>query len=171
MGRKHEAPQRLLEATHEIMKRRNVRCRRAFCIISTAIFAGRRFALWGLSFKPNTDDIREAPALTLIEELLEAGATVCAYDPEAAAAVKRVLGDRIDYAPRHYEACDNADALIIVTEWNKFREPDFDYMHELLKQPVIFDGRNVYELDTMREHNFTYYSIGRPTVHAPIAAL
>ncbi len=120
--------------------------------------------MWGLSFKPNTDDVREAPALVMIEELLSRGASVCAYDPEATEAVQRILGERIEYARRHYDACDGADALLIVTEWNKFREPDFDFMHDLLKEPVIFDGRNVYELATMREHGFTYYSIGRPKV-------
>jgi UDPglucose 6-dehydrogenase len=84
-------------------------------------------------------------------------------------AVRRLLGDGIEYSQRHYEACDGADALIIVTEWNKFREPDFNYMRELLKEPVIFDGRNVYELDTMQGHGFTYYSIGRPNVQ-PLSA-
>lgn len=164
-GAQFEAPQRLLEATEAI----NQAQKRA--LISRVIehfgdIAGRHFALWGLSFKPNSDDMREAPSLVLIEELLSHGATVCAYDPEAIPVAQKLLGDKIAWANRHYDACEGADALIIATEWNKFREPDFDFLKELLKQPVIFDGRNVYELETMRSRGFTYYSIGRPDVIA-----
>ncbi len=163
-GREHDAPQRLLEATEAI----NYDQKRKIVPRILAHFggdiAGKKFALWGLAFKPNTDDMREAPSLTIIEELLDRGATVRAYDPEATAAAKRVIGDTIEYSLRHYDALEGADALIIATEWNKFREPDFKYMRELLKEPVIFDGRNLYELDSMRHHKFTYYSIGRPVV-------
>jgi UDPglucose 6-dehydrogenase len=164
MGEQFGAPQRLLTATHDINQAQKRSLLPRIVEHFGGDISGRKFALWGLSFKPNTDDIREAPSLLLIKELLEHGASVCAYDPEAMPAVKRQIGDKIEYSERHYEACENADALIIVTEWNKFREPDFDYLKELLKQPVIFDGRNVYELHTMREHGFTYYSIGRPDV-------
>ena len=165
-GRVYDAPQRLLEATHDINEKQKQGLLPRILEHFDDDIAGRRFALWGLAFKPNTDDVREAPALVLIEGLLEGGAQVCAYDPEAQEAARRVLGDKIGYARRHYDACEGADALIIVTEWNKFREPDFEFMRELLRQPVIFDGRNVYELDTMRTHGFTYYSIGRPVVRS-----
>lgn len=162
-GAQFGAPQRLLEATESVNQNQKrvltSRIREHFGDIS-----GRRFALWGLSFKPNTDDMREAPSLTLIDELTAQGATICAYDPEAMDVSQKLLGDKIEFAKRHYDACEGADALIIATEWNKFREPDFDFLKELLKQPVIFDGRNVYELETMKTHGFTYYSIGRPDV-------
>mgnify|MGYP001572422639 FL=1 len=122
---------------------------------------GRRFAVWGLAFKPNTDDMREAPAVVIIEELLAAGATVCACDPEAIAEAKaHHLGDRIDYSDTPMEALDGADALILVTEWNEFRRPDFDDVKKRLKQPVVFDGRNIYRRKTLEPLGFTYYGIG-----------
>jgi UDPglucose 6-dehydrogenase len=163
-GRQHGAPQRLLEATEAInydQKHKLLGCVNEHF---GGDLSGKKFALWGLSFKPNTDDMREAPSLTIIKGLLEAGATVCAYDPEATAATKRLIGDSIEYSKRHYDALEGADALIIATEWNKFREPDFGFMRELLKNAVIFDGRNLYELETIRQHKFNYYSIGRPSV-------
>lgn len=163
-GREFQAPQRLLEATEAVNASQKLVLLPRLVEHYGNDLAGRKFALWGLSFKPNTDDIREAPALTIINELLERGAQICAYDPEGMNATRRILGERITYAKRHYEACEGADALIIATEWNKFREPDFTYLSELLQAPVIFDGRNLYELETMREHGFTYYSIGRPVV-------
>jgi len=125
----------------------------------------KHFALWGLAFKPETDDIREAPALYIIDELLAAGATVTAYDPEGMPNVKKLLGDKISYATNRYDALDNADALLIVTEWPVFRTPDFDFMKEKLKAPVIFDGRNLYDLDRMKDYGFYYNSIGRKTVN------
>ncbi|WP_413669495.1 UDP-glucose/GDP-mannose dehydrogenase family protein [Mucilaginibacter sp. Mucisp86] len=125
---------------------------------------GKHFALWGLAFKPETDDIREAPALYIIDELLAAGATVTAYDPEGMPNVKKLLGDKIAYAANRYNALDEADALLIVTEWPVFRTPDFDFMKEKLKSAVIFDGRNLYDLDRMKDHGFYYNSIGRKTV-------
>jgi UDPglucose 6-dehydrogenase len=122
---------------------------------------GRRMAVWGLAFKPNTDDMREAPAVVVIENLLAAGATVCAHDPEAADECKRHhLGDRIDYAKTPMEALRGADALILVTEWNEFRRPDFEQVKSLLKEPVIFDGRNIYSRKTLEGLGFTYYGIG-----------
>lgn len=126
--------------------------------------AGKTIALWGLAFKPNTDDIREAPALYLIDELLAAGANVRAYDPEAMANVQRIYADKIFFAKDEYEALDGADFLVIVTEWNEFRSPDFDKVKSLLKEPVIFDGRNVFNLETMKELGFAYQSIGRSKV-------
>jgi UDPglucose 6-dehydrogenase len=125
---------------------------------------GKKFALWGLAFKPNTDDIREAPALKIIEDLLAAGASVAAYDPEAMANVKKELGDKIIYAGNQYEALEGADALIIATEWSEFRTPDFSKIKSLLKNDVIFDGRNLFELYQMEESGFHYESIGRKVV-------
>jgi UDPglucose 6-dehydrogenase len=122
---------------------------------------GRTIALWGLAFKPRTDDMREAPAIAIIERLLELGATVRAYDPEAVATARRLFGDRIVLCTKSYDALVGADALAIVTEWNEFREPDFAKMRALLKQPVVFDGRNLYSPEQMRALGFTYYSIGR----------
>ena len=122
---------------------------------------GKTIGMWGLSFKPRTDDMREAPAVPIVEGLLAAGAHVRAYDPQAAGAAAAIFGDRITYAPRSYDALDGADALAIVTEWNEFREPDFARMRSLMRQPVIFDGRNVFDVEHMRTEGFTYYSIGR----------
>ena len=123
-----------------------------------------KIAIWGLAFKPDTDDIREAPALYMIEHLLEAGAKVVAYDPEASENVKNQKGYHISYATDQYEALDGADALIICTEWSAFRNPDFERIASMLKSKAIFDGRNLYELDKMKELGFFYKSIGRETV-------
>lgn len=128
--------------------------------------AGRRFAVWGLSFKPRTDDMREAPAVTLIEALLAAGARVQAHDPVARGAAERLFGDRITYVDAPYDTLRDAEALLIVTEWAEFKQPDFARMRSLLRQPVIFDGRNLYEPATMRQQGFTYYAVGRPAVRA-----
>jgi UDPglucose 6-dehydrogenase len=122
---------------------------------------GKTFALWGLSFKPQTDDIREAPALTIIEQLLKLGADVQAYDPEAVEPVRRIFGKKVRYARTNYDALRDADALILVTEWNVFRNPDFEKIRSLLKYPVIFDGRNQYNPVEMRELGFLYFGIGR----------
>ena len=122
---------------------------------------GRTIGVWGLSFKPRTDDMREAPSVPTIEGLLAAGAIVRAYDPQAEGAARVIFGDRITYAARSYDALEGADALAIVTEWNEFREPDFARMRSLMRTPVIFDGRNVFDVEQMRTEGFTYYSIGR----------
>ncbi len=122
---------------------------------------GKHFALWGLAFKPNTDDIREAPALYIIKALLEAGATVAAFDPEAMPNVKQLLGDQISFAHNQYEALENADALIIATEWNEFRTPDFEKITASLKNKVIFDGRNLFTLEQMEQMGYHYESVGR----------
>jgi len=127
---------------------------------------GKTFALWGLAFKPETDDIREAPALYIIDELLKEGARVIAHDPEAMPNVKKLLGDKIEYSANRYDALEGADALLIVTEWPVFRTPDFDFMREKLRTPVIFDGRNLYDLDRMKENGFYYSSIGRKIVNS-----
>lgn len=125
---------------------------------------GKHFALWGLAFKPNTDDIREAPALYIIKALTEAGATISAYDPEAMPNVKQILGDKIEFAQNQYDALKNADALIIATEWSEFRTPEFEKIKSSLKSKVIFDGRNVYEREQMRQLGFYYESVGREAV-------
>jgi UDPglucose 6-dehydrogenase len=125
---------------------------------------GRTFAVWGLAFKPRTDDMREAPSLVVVEELLKAGATVRAHDPEALENARRIFGDRISYHKTNYEALSGADALIILTEWNEFRHPNFQRIRSMLKQPVIFDGRNLYEPDLIKALEFKYYSIGRRPV-------
>lgn len=121
---------------------------------------GKHFAMWGLSFKPNTDDMREAPSVVLINKLLDAGATVSAYDPVAAEEAKHQLGDTITYATSEYEALNNADALLLVTEWAEFRVPDFNRVKSELNSPVLFDGRNVYSPEAMAERGFDYYCIG-----------
>ena len=126
--------------------------------------SGKKIALWGLAFKPDTDDIREAPALYIIEELVAAGVQITAYDPEAMPNVKGVLGDKITYAENQYDALKNADALLIATEWSVFRSPDFDKVTSLLKDKVIFDGRNLYDLESMRDLNYYYESVGRKTI-------
>ena len=128
--------------------------------------SGKKLALWGLAFKPDTDDIREAPALYIIEKLVAAGAEITAYDPEAMPNVKGVIGDKINYAENQYDALENADALLIATEWAVFRSPDFDKVGSLLKEKVIFDGRNLYDLESMRNLNYYYESVGRKTIKA-----
>ncbi len=125
---------------------------------------GKKVALWGLAFKPNTDDIREAPALYLIEELLKQGASVSAYDPEAMNNVKEIFGEKVTFVEDYYDALKDADFLVIATEWNIFRSPDFDRISSLLKEKVIFDGRNLYHNDQMKELGFYYNSVGRSVV-------
>lgn len=125
---------------------------------------GKKIAIWGLAFKPNTDDIREAPARYMIRALLDEGATISAYDPEAMDNIRDVIGDKIYYAKDMYAALQNADALLIVTEWAAFRNPNFDKMVEAMNQRVIFDGRNVFDLDQMDKLGFYYASIGRTTI-------
>ncbi len=125
---------------------------------------GKKIAVWGLAFKPDTDDIREAPALYMIDELTKAGATVSAYDPEAMKNVSQLIGDKIEYTENEYDALKEADALLICTEWGIFRNPDFDRIASLLKDKVIFDGRNLFEAEEMNEKGFYYNSIGRKIV-------
>lgn len=125
---------------------------------------GKRIAIWGLAFKPDTDDIREAPALYMIEKLIELGATIKAYDPEAMSNVQTTIGNKIEYAIDPYDAAQNADALVVCTEWSVFRTPDFDVLAENLNNKVIFDGRNLYNPEKMKELGFYYKSIGRKTI-------
>ena len=125
--------------------------------------SGKRIALWGLAFKAGTDDMRETPALTLIDALLRDGASICAHDPAALEHAKGLLGNRIDYAETNYEALVGADALVVVTDWNEYRHPDFERVKRTLKQPVIIDGRNLYDVEKMRDLGVRYHSIGRPS--------
>jgi len=125
---------------------------------------GKRIAIWGLSFKPDTDDIREAPSLYMIEKLRASGASVVAFDPEAMPKVKQLLGETIELANDEYQAIDGADALLICTEWGEFRNPDFEKIGQLLKSKVIFDGRNLFDPEKMKQHGFYYRSIGRKTI-------
>ncbi|HET6512267.1 MAG TPA: UDP binding domain-containing protein, partial [Candidatus Kapabacteria bacterium] len=125
--------------------------------------SGKTFAIWGISFKPRTDDIRDAPSIEIINGLLERGAKVHASDPAAISAIKSVIpeSDKVTYHRKNYDALKGCDALLVVTEWNEFRNPDFDLMLNSINDKVIFDGRNIYDPDRMREHGFTYYGIGR----------
>lgn len=160
----------LIEAVHET----NVRQQRVlFEKIRGRLgprLRGSRIAIWGIAFKPKTDDIREAPSLTLIDLLLTAGAEVHAHDPEALENLRALYGDRIHYHKDAYEALDRADALVLVTEWNEFRSPDFDEMKRRLLRPLIFDGRNIYTSEAMRRYGFECYYIGRPPVNADHAS-
>jgi UDPglucose 6-dehydrogenase len=123
--------------------------------------AGKTVAIWGLSFKPRTDDMREAPSVVIVNRLLEMGAEVRAHDPEAIREAKKIFGDRVTYSNNQYEILKGADALAIVTEWNEYRNPDFDKIKSLLSQPLVFDGRNLYEPHRMRDAGFEYFPIGR----------
>ncbi|MEP7146460.1 MAG: UDP-glucose/GDP-mannose dehydrogenase family protein [bacterium] len=128
---------------------------------------GKKIAVWGLAFKPDTDDIREAPSLYIIKKLLEEGVIISAYDPEAMENVKKIIGDKIEYVKDHYEALKNADALVIATEWSVFRTPDFEKVASKMKAKVIFDGRNLYDLKHMEDLGFYYSSIGRKLINSP----
>jgi UDPglucose 6-dehydrogenase len=127
----------------------------------TKPLTGKTFAVWGLSFKPKTDDMREAPSLTIIGQILKLGGCVQVYDPEAMKTARKIFGKKISYAPSNYEALKGADALILITEWNVFRNPNFERVKNLLKHPVIFDGRNQYNPDEMKALGFLYFGIGR----------
>jgi len=161
VARKAGVQSDLLESVHQV----NVRQRRLLFDKIVKRFgqdmAGKMFAIWGVAFKPRTDDIREAPAVELISLLLEAGASVRAHDPVALANLRSRFGDRVNYFPSVYPTLDGVDALAICTEWNEFRSPDFEEMRRRMRQPIIFDGRNLYSLRTIRKYGFEYYGIGR----------
>jgi len=124
--------------------------------------SGKTFAIWGLAFKPKTNDMREAPAITVIEALISRGAKVVAFDPKATNNAKEIFGNKITYAKNAYEALKNADCMILLTEWNEFRRPDFEKMKSLMKSPIIFDGRNQYDKKRLKHHGFEYYCVGKP---------
>jgi UDPglucose 6-dehydrogenase len=164
IARAHGLEPRILDAVHAVNESQKSvlweKVNRHF----NGQLAGRRIAIWGLAFKPGTDDIREAPALTLIDRLLEAGAAVRVHDPEALEKVCSKYGERLVYCPHRDLAPEGADALAIMTEWKQYVHPDFERMRSRMRKPVIFDGRNIYSPERMRQAGFTYYSIGRATV-------
>jgi UDPglucose 6-dehydrogenase len=155
------APMLVLRAVEDANDRQKHRLFQKLSAVLGASMAGARIAVWGLAFKAQTDDMRESPALTLIEELLGAGASVVAHDPAAMQEAARRLGNRIAFAPTNYEALEGADALVIVTDWNEYRFPDFARIKRALKRPVVIDGRNLYDSDKMQVLGFSYRSIGR----------
>ena len=159
-SRDFQVPLRVLSAVEEANEVQKQRLFEKLVALAGPV-EGKRIALWGLAFKPNTDDMREAPALVLVEALLKAGAGVVAHDPVAMHEAKRRLGDRIAFADNGYDAIDGADALVVVTDWNEYRHPDFARIRSLLRTPVVVDGRNLYDARKMRSLGFTYDSIGR----------
>ena len=166
MGEVSDTPARLLEAVHEV----NQRQRDAFMAKITKHFggdagvSGKKIAVWGIAFKPGTDDVREAPSITLMKQLLDGGAEVVAYDPVAEETCQEVLGDKISYAKDAEAALGGADALVICTDWDEFKFPDFEEVKGAMKSPVIFDGRNLYRPEMMQELGFIYHSVGRHPV-------
>ena len=156
---------RILDAVMDVNERQKVHLVAKIKNYFNDDLQGKHFAIWGLAFKPNTDDIREAPALYIIEELIKAGATVTAYDPEAMENVKNLLGNKISYSEGQYDALKGADALVIATEWNEFRTPDFLKIVLNMKSKAIFDGRNLFDTAAIKELGFYYESIGRPTLN------
>lgn len=161
MAREKQMPSRLIEAVHQVNEsQKKVLPAKVKQHFGNRL-AGKTLAVWGLAFKPRTDDIRESPALTLIDDMLQAGVKLRVHDPEAMGNVKELYGNKLTYCDRRYDALEGADALAVVTEWQEFRTPDFLLVKELLKEPVVFDGRNIYDPATMKQNGFTYYSIGR----------
>lgn len=157
----HTASLKVLDAVEEANERQKHRLFDKLSSVMPDGLRGRRIAVWGLAFKPQTDDMRESPALTLIESLLEAGAAVVAHDPVAMPEARRRLGDRIEYTDSNYDALTGADALVVVTDWNQFRHPDFERIKSSLQRPIVIDGRNLYHPEKMAALGFTYRSIGR----------
>ena len=159
---------KLLDAVMEVNEKQKLHLMPKIKAYFNGSLIGKKIALWGLAFKPNTDDIREAPALYLIDAFLEAGATVTAYDPEAMGNVKQLVGDRINFTDSQYDALKDADALVIATEWSEFRTPDFNKISTHLKNKAIFDGRNLFDLQQMQELGYHYESVGRKSVTQPV---
>ncbi|HTT14051.1 MAG TPA: UDP binding domain-containing protein, partial [Burkholderiaceae bacterium] len=162
-GRQHGTPLKLLHAVEEVNEsQKRVLVGKIVKRLGEDLH-GRSFALWGLAFKPNTDDMREAPARVIIDELRRRGARIVAYDPVAMGEARRIYGDAdgIAFAGSPLAACEAADALVVVTEWKEFRSPDFDALKRELKQPLVFDGRNLYEPQRVRDAGFEYFAIGR----------
>ena len=157
---------RILDAVMDVNERQKLHLMDKVRRFFGGNLSGRHFALWGLAFKPNTDDIREAPALYMIDALLAEGATVCAFDPEAMPNVKAIYGDRIAFAENQYDALKEADALLIATEWNEFRTPDFLRIVKSIRNKAIFDGRNLFDVQAVKDLGFHYESVGRPSSNA-----
>lgn len=164
MAQSHDVEPRILQAVDIVNTSQKT-------ILLTALdqhfgsrLAGRRIAIWGLAFKPRTDDVREAPSLIMIEALLERGVKLVVHDPVAMENVRKIFGNHLEYAATPEESLQQVAALIVMTEWGEFRHPDFDVMREKMQEPIIFDGRNLYEPSQMKEAGFVYYSIGRPMI-------
>ena len=160
-GRENDCTMRILEAVEATNGSQATRFVDKVVRYFDGNLNGKRIAVWGLAFKPRTNDMRDAPSITVIEQLLSAGATVTAYDPEAMDEAKRIFGSRIQMFPSNYACLDGADALLLITEWQAFRNPNFERMKGMMRQPVIFDGRNIYDSAHLRQMGFTYYGIGR----------
>jgi UDPglucose 6-dehydrogenase len=163
------APLDVLTGVHTANERQKMRISSKVRAAVGDALEGTRIAIWGLSFKPQTDDMREAPSLVVIEELLQGGATVCAHDPAAMEAARRWFKDRIEYADTNYDALPEADALVVMTDWNEYRHPDLERVRALLRRPVVVDARNLYEPAKMRGLGFVYYSVGRRPVESNVA--
>jgi UDPglucose 6-dehydrogenase len=169
MGETSDHPAWLLEAVHKVNQHQRTMFVQKFADHFGGVdrLKGKRFAVWGIAFKPGTDDVREAPSITIIEHLLEQGAEVVAYDPVAHETAHRLLDDRITYARTAVEALDGADALVVCTDWDEFKVPEFEEMAQRMKGRVVFDGRNIYRRSQMREHGFAYHCVGRdPVTHS-----
>jgi UDPglucose 6-dehydrogenase len=166
MARQHGVEPRILESVDEVNRRQKTvlpcKVEKHFA----GQLKGRTIAVWGLAFKPRTDDIRDAPSLVLIDRMLQGGAKLQVHDPEAIENVRQIYGERLSYSTLPMDALDGADALVIVTEWGEFRRPDFAEMRKRMTSPVIFDGRNLYDPKQMKAAGFTYHSIGRQPVRA-----
>jgi UDPglucose 6-dehydrogenase len=160
-GRRQDYPLRILEAVARVNAHQRVRFLERVIAHFDGDVAGKRLAIWGLAFKPRTNDIREAPSIDIIKGLLDGGATVVAYDPEAMDEARKVFAFGVEFAGSDYECLTGADALLLITEWQAFRNPNFDRMKDEMRQATVFDGRNVYDPENMREMGFTYYGIGR----------
>jgi UDPglucose 6-dehydrogenase len=168
MGRQVRSPVKLLEAVDQVNEAQKHVLYGKIREHYGKELRGLTLGIWGLAFKPRTDDIREAPSLVLIEELLATGVSLRVHDPEAMTNARKILGTRVTYCDRPYGALEGADGLAIVTEWQEFRNPDFQVMRRLMRRPVIFDGRNLYEPHTVAAHGFTYQSIGRQSTSASV---
>jgi UDPglucose 6-dehydrogenase len=166
-GRDHDLPLQILEAVEAVNARQKHRVGEKMVAALGSKARDARVAVWGLAFKASTDDMRESPALTVIDDLLAAGVQVVAHDPVAMPEARRRLGDRIDFADSSYDALREAEGLVVVTDWNEYRHPDFERIRSLLRRPLIVDGRNLYAPEKMRKLGFEYHSIGRSSELAP----
>jgi len=160
-GREHGYGMKILEAVHSVNVEQSTRFVERIQRHFEGALKGKRFGIWGLSFKPRTNDMRDAPAITIIEKLLEQGATIAAYDPEAMDEAQRIFGSRIQLCTNNYACLEGADAMLLITEWQAFRNPNLERMKSSMRQPVIFDGRNIFDPGHVREQGFVYYGVGR----------
>jgi UDPglucose 6-dehydrogenase len=165
----HGMELKILKAVEEVNEKQKFKLLEKVKAVFGEDLTGRLMGIWGLSFKPRTDDMREAPAVIIINGLLEAGAKIQAYDPQAMEEAHRIFGDKITLTKDEYETVKDVDALLVITEWNEFREPNLDLLRNSMKHPIIFDGRNIYEPMKMASAGFSYYSLGRKDVNGDIA--